>query len=268
MRCDVVDGAAIVAAVDHAAALTEQNRLLAAAVPDRRSRESRCRPARAGRCASWSRTSDGATGGRRPSSGSGPSSYVDIRTVAGGRPPDDQDGVADWLRAGAAELLAAVATVGAGRPGLDVHRAEAGRAGGSGAGCTRPPCTGRTRTLALGVRLRAAGRAGRRRGVRVARPARRSPGPGRPGSAGRRRDPAPARHRRRARRGRGVAGARRGRTGVDLGARARRRGRWPSAAERWTCCSPRLRRIPADDARLQVLGDAEMWRPGSERTGF
>ncbi len=38
--------------------------------------------------------------------------YVDIRTVAGGRPPRDRDGVAGWLHDGAAELLAAVAAVG------------------------------------------------------------------------------------------------------------------------------------------------------------
>jgi uncharacterized protein (TIGR03083 family) len=43
-------------------------------------------------------------------------SYVDIRTVEGGRPPEDRDGMADWLRASAAGLVEAVATTGADTP--------------------------------------------------------------------------------------------------------------------------------------------------------
>lgn len=38
--------------------------------------------------------------------------YVDIRTVAGGKPPEDQQGAADWLAAGVRELVDAVAAAG------------------------------------------------------------------------------------------------------------------------------------------------------------
>ena len=43
-------------------------------------------------------------------------SYVDIRTVADGALPQGQDGVAEWLRAGAATLIDAVAATGPDTP--------------------------------------------------------------------------------------------------------------------------------------------------------
>jgi uncharacterized protein (TIGR03083 family) len=101
--------------VDHAAALTEQNRLLAQLyrtadpeieVPTCPGWTVRKLVTHVGRGDRWA-----ATIVRERSS-----SYVDVRTVAGGRPPDNRDGVADWLGAGADELLAAVATVGADAP--------------------------------------------------------------------------------------------------------------------------------------------------------
>ena len=73
------------------------------------------------------------------------SSYVDIRTVAGGRPPADRDGVAGLAGRRRRRAAGRGGRRRRGHPGLDVRRAADPRAGGSGAGCTRPPCIGRTR---------------------------------------------------------------------------------------------------------------------------
>jgi uncharacterized protein (TIGR03083 family) len=101
--------------VDHAAALTEQNRLLAELyraadadtdVPTCPGWTLRKLATHVGRGDRWAATIV------RERSGT----YVDVRTVAGGRPPSDQDGVAAWLGAGVEELLTAVAAVGADTP--------------------------------------------------------------------------------------------------------------------------------------------------------
>jgi uncharacterized protein (TIGR03083 family) len=42
--------------------------------------------------------------------------YIDPRTVSGGKPPDDADGVVDWLRGGARGIIDAVDEVGADIP--------------------------------------------------------------------------------------------------------------------------------------------------------
>jgi uncharacterized protein (TIGR03083 family) len=98
--------------VDPAAALIEQNRLLAELyrtadpetdVPTCPGWTLRKLATHVGRGDRWAATIV------RERSGT----YVDIRTVAGGRPPSDQDGVAAWLGAGVEELLTAVAGVGA-----------------------------------------------------------------------------------------------------------------------------------------------------------
>jgi uncharacterized protein (TIGR03083 family) len=101
--------------VDHAAALIEQNRLLAELyrtadpetdVPTCPGWTLRKLATHVGRGHRWAATIV------RERSGTS----VDIRTVAGGRPPSDQDGVAAWLGAGVEELLTAVAGVGADTP--------------------------------------------------------------------------------------------------------------------------------------------------------
>jgi uncharacterized protein (TIGR03083 family) len=101
--------------VDPAAALIEQNRLLAELyrtadpetdIPTCPGWTLRKLATHVGRGDRWAATIV------RERSGT----YVDIRTVAGGRPPSDQDGVAAWLGAGVEELLTAVAGVGADTP--------------------------------------------------------------------------------------------------------------------------------------------------------
>jgi uncharacterized protein (TIGR03083 family) len=101
--------------MDHAAALVEQNRLLgelvrpadpATPVPTCPDWTLRQLVTHVGRGDRWAATivRDRADG------------YVDIRTVADGKPPDDAAGVVDWLVESARLLLDAVATTGADTP--------------------------------------------------------------------------------------------------------------------------------------------------------
>lgn len=101
--------------VDHSAALTEQSRLLgeltrdadpSTPVPACPGWTLRQLVTHVGRGHRWA-----ATIVRERSEGP-----VDIRTVAGGKPPADPEGAAAWLRDGAAAVLDAVAATGAGTP--------------------------------------------------------------------------------------------------------------------------------------------------------
>lgn len=191
-------------------------------------------------------------------------SAVSPRTVAGGKPPTDPDGVADWLRAGAAELLTAVAadpdvpvwTFIGPRPAswwvrrrlheATVHRADAVLAVGA--------------DYELAPELAADG-LGEWLDLIAARPVRGAPSPLEPGATMHLHATDP---------GLGPAGEWSVR-GTDEGVtwspgheKAQVAVRGPAVA----LLLAALRRIPADDPRIEVLGDAAVWRTWLERTGF
>ena len=250
--------------MDHAAALTEQNGLLAdlyrtadpeVDVPSCPGWTLRKLVTHVGRGDRWA-----ATIVRERSD-----AYVDIRTVTGGRPPDDQDGVAEWLRAGAAELLAAVATVGPDVPVWTftgpkpagwwirrrLHEATVHRADG---------------TLALGVDYElaaelAADGVSEWLDLLAARPVRDRPAP---------LDAGMTLHLHATDNGLGSAGEwlMRGEADGLSWEHGHAKGELAVRGRAVDLLLALLRRIPADDARLQVLGDAEMWRSLLGRTGF
>ena len=250
--------------MDHAAALTEQNGLLAqlyrAADPDTEvpmcpGWTLRKLVTHVGRGDRWA-----ATIVRERSD-----TYVDIRTVAGGRAPDDQDGVAEWLRAGAAELLAAVASTGPDAPvwtftgpkpaqwwirrrlhEATVHRADAALALGEDYDLAPAlAADGVSEWLGLLAARRARDAAPPlAAGVTLHLHAT-EPGSARPGS--------------------GWCAARR--TGSS-GSTGTRRGSWPCAARPGTCCSGCSAESRPTTRGCEVLGDAAIWRTWLARTGF
>jgi uncharacterized protein (TIGR03083 family) len=191
--------------------------------------------------------------------------FVDTRTVAGGRPPDDQNGTAEWLRAGAAELLAAVAATGADVPvwtftgpqparwwirrrlhEATVHRADAVLA------------LGADYELAAAV---AADGVSEWLGLLAARPVRDAPPP---------LDAGVTMHLHATDDGLGPAGEWLVR-GVAEGIsweHGHAKGELAVRGRAVDLLLALLRRIAADDARLQVLGDAPIWSNWLGRTGF
>jgi uncharacterized protein (TIGR03083 family) len=254
------------AAVDHAAALVEQNRLLAelfrqadpaVAVPTCPGWHLRKLVTHVGQGNRWAATIVGERS----------DSYVDIRSVAGGKPPADPDQVAAWLNDGVAALLAAVADVGADTPvwtftgpqparwwirrrlhEATVHRADAALA--LGAEYVLPAGTAAD-GISEWLDLVAA----------------------RPAAS----DPAPL-----------AIGETLHLHATDSDAELDGAGEWLVHGEAVTVSWEHghskgqvavrgravdlllaaLRRIPADDGRVQVLGDAAIWQTWLERTGF
>ena len=188
---------------------------------------------------------------------------ADPREVADGRPPEG--GLVDWLRGGPQAILDAVAEVGSGHRGVDVHRPASrvlvdppARARGAGA-------PGRRRARPRG-RLRGSRRPRGRRRVRVARPV--GGADARPGrsAARRRRHAAPARHGRRTRARGGVARPRR-RWAASRGSTGTPRATSPSAARAADLLLALMRRRPCrqrrDDRRRGRSGSTGSPGPAS-----
>lgn len=251
------------AGVDHASALTEQNRILGqlyrtadpeVEVPTCPGWTLRTLVTHVGRGDRWA-----ATIVRERAD-----SAVDIRTVAGGRPPRDADGIAGWLTDGVDELLAAAAvapealvwTFIGPRPArwwvrrrlheATVHRADAALAIGAG--------------YELPAELAADGLS-EWLDLVAARPVRDAPGPLADGATLHLHATDPDL---------GQAGEWLVRGTPDGVSWAPGHGKGQAAVRgpAVALLLAALRRAPADDPRLEVLGDATSWRTWLDGTGF